>query len=600
MFWRSVVGKLWFTILLLVSVVLSILMALMLQFFERFHVSEAESQLMNHADMIATIVEVYDDKDMALVTISKIAETYDIKAVILDNEEHWYSSNPSETVNLPISIFYEDPVLSKVFQGDQSVVSQGDFPFVENGVEVHTEIMVVGRPVELNDAQSAVFLYQSLLAIEQTTAHTKRIIIFSAGIAIVLTTIFAFFLSTRITAPLRKMRQAAVEVAEGNFDTKIPILTIDEIGKLAIAFNRMGRELNRNITALNQEKEQLSRILSSMADGVITLDRKGRIVVTNPLAERFIQAWYYEQGLNIDAVEDLPKAVKKLFQQVVVLESEQFDEIDIQGRSWFILMTPLYDQKFVRGAVAVIRDVTEERRHDKLRKDFIANVSHELRTPISMLQGYSEAIVDDIAQTDEEKKEIAQIIYEESLRMGRLVNELLDLARMESGHIELNMEEVNIKDFTDRIIRKFQGLAKEQGIHLMCDVINNENIILFDPDRIEQVLTNLIHNAIRHTLEGGKVQLYVQSTTGEARFDVVDTGSGIPEEDLPFVFERFYKADKARTRGAAGTGLGLAIAKNIVEAHMGHISVHSKVNEGTTFSFSIPRKTEENRENERK
>ncbi|WP_096201015.1 ATP-binding protein [Bacillus sp. FJAT-45350] len=594
MFWRSVVGKLWFTILFLVSVVLAILMVLLMQFFERFHVSEAESHLMNHASMIATILEEYGNREAALSTISMIAKAYDTKVVIIGREDHWYSKNGDSIANLPIETFYEDPLLSRALEGDSTVMTQGDFPFHEDGVEVHTEVMIVGVPIDnLFGDMGAVYLYQSLTAIKETTAETKRIIYFSAGVAIVLTTIFAFFLSTRITSPLRKMRQVSFEVSEGKFDTKVPILTTDEIGQLAIAFNRMGRELNKNLMALNQEKEQLSRILSSMADGVITLNRKGEIVVTNPPADVFIQSWYFEQGMLPENGDDLPKAIKKLFQKVVALEKEQMTEVAIQGRNWAILMTPLYDDTFVRGAVAVIRDMTEERRLDKLRKDFIANVSHELRTPISMLQGYSEAIIDDIAQSDEEKKEIAQIIYDESLRMGRLVNELLDLARMEAGHIQLNQEDINVSEYTERVLRKFQGLVKEHKIYLESDIKGESIRGFIDPDRIDQVLTNLISNAIRHTEENGSVKVSVSANENEIKFDVKDTGSGIPEEDLPFVFERFYKADKARTRGRAGTGLGLAIVKNIVEAHGGQISVHSKINEGTTFSFILPRYNEE-------
>lgn len=591
MLWRSVVGKLWLTILLLVSVVLAILMVLLLQSFEQFNVNEAESQLVNHANMIASMYESYESKEDALYNISQYGDAFQSDIIIFVEGEKLWSSD--ELQREALASLFNDQALSQVFSGEKVVTTEGDFPFLSEEEDSHSEIMIVGVPLQPAEREdSAVFLYQSLSAIEETSNETKQIIYFSAGIAIILTTIFAFFLSSRITAPLRKMRQVALEVAEGKFKTKVPILTHDEIGQLAIAFNRMGRELNNNIHALNQEKEQLSRILVSMADGVITLNKKGDVVLTNPPADRFIQSWYYEQGMVNEQDKALPEALQSLFQRVVALEKEQFIEYEMQGRSWTILMTPLYDDHDIRGAVAVFRDMTEERRHDKLRKDFIANVSHELRTPISMLQGYSEAIIDDIAGSDEEKKEIAKIIYEESLRMGRLVNELLDLARMEAGHVELKVEPTEVRPFAERIVRKFQGLAREQDVVLELET-SDVTTIMCDPDRIEQVLTNLLHNAIRHTEKGGNVSLIVRQFAEGLKVDVQDNGSGIPEADLPYVFERFYKADKARTRGRSGTGLGLAIAKNIIEAHQGQISVHSKVNEGTTFSFFIPTKTQD-------
>ncbi|MCL6587754.1 MAG: cell wall metabolism sensor histidine kinase WalK, partial [Anoxybacillus sp.] len=357
--------------------------------------------------------------------------------------------------------------------------------------------------------------------------------------------------------------------------------------ELAMAFNQMGRRLQFNMNALNQEKEQLASILSSMADGVITFNRDGEILITNPPAERFLQSWYFEQGNESEVMEALPPQVTNLFSRVVDEEKEQSMELTLQGRTWVILMTPLYSQTTVRGAVAVLRDMTEERRLDKLRKDFVANVSHELRTPIAMLQGYSEAIIDDIAATDEEKKEMAKVIYDESLRMGRLVNDLLDLARMEAGHITLNLEKVALRPYIERVIRKFQGLAKEKGVDLSAEFHSDAEVVI-DPDRIEQVLTNLIDNALRHTDEHGSVKVMVERNGDSVVIHVQDSGSGIPEDDLPFVFERFYKADKARTRGRSGTGLGLAIAKNIVEAHKGTITVHSKLGEGTTFTFTLP------------
>jgi two-component system, OmpR family, sensor histidine kinase ResE len=594
-FWRSVVGKLWFTILLLVSFVLFILTILLLEFFENYHVHEAEKGLTQLATKISEVMEEHEDQELGRSIAWRLVDNVSKAVIIADEEHYWYSPDNEMLADMPLSLIKRDADLEKVFTERKKVIKKTYLPNIQLGNDRYSELLIVGVPLEMRNGQNgAVFIYQSLKVVEDTTRHTTKFIFLAAFVAIILTTVFAFFLSTRITAPLRKMRQAAFEVARGKFDTKVPILTHDEIGELAMAFNQMGRQLQFNINALNQEKEQLSSILSSMADGVITFNRDGEILITNPPAERFLHAWYYEQGQRTDEMEPLPPQVNDLFARVVAEEKEQITELTLQGRSWVILMTPLYNQTVVRGAVAVLRDMTEERRLDKLRKDFIANVSHELRTPIAMLQGYSEAIIDDIAASDEEKKELAKVIYDESLRMGRLVNDLLDLARMEAGHITLNYETVEAGPYIERIIRKFQGLAKEKQIHLSCEIKERDMMLELDPDRIEQVLTNLIDNAIRHTGENGSVKVVAERSGDAVKIHVQDSGSGIPEEDLPFVFERFYKADKARTRGRSGTGLGLAIAKNIVNAHKGTISVHSKLNEGTTFTFYLPNKKLEN------
>ncbi|WP_304511202.1 ATP-binding protein [Anoxybacillus sp. ST4] len=583
--WRSVVGKLWLTILLLVAFVLFILTILLLSFFEKYYLEKTGEQLTQQAVKVARVVAEHDEQFARSIAWTMVDDVSKLM-IIIDDRHYWYSPN-EQLVDLPLSFVQQDKQLSRVFDG-KKVVKRAMMPNETMRNRVYNELFIVGVPLRTSDGNGAVFVYQSLKAVEETTKQTTKFIFLAAFIAIVLTTVFAFFLSTRITAPLRKMRQVAFEMARGKFDSKVPIVTHDEIGELAMAFNQMGRQLQFHINALNQEKEQLASILSSMADGVITLNRNGEVLVTNPPADRFLQAWYYEQG-NREDLLPLPPQVNELFTKAIMEEKEQAAEIALQGRNWVIVMTPLYNGKVIRGAVAVLRDMTEERRLDKLRKDFIANVSHELRTPIAMLQGYSEAIVDDIAATDEEKKELAKVIYDESLRMGRLVNDLLDLARMEAGHLTLHKERVPLRSYTERIIHKFQALAKEKGVRLLVD-INEEFVVLLDPDRIEQVLTNLIDNALRHTDDGGEVRVIVDGDEEAVRISVRDSGSGIAEEDLPFVFERFYKADKARTRGRSGTGLGLAIAKNIVEAHKGTIAVHSKLGEGTMFTFTLPLK----------
>ncbi|MFS0615661.1 ATP-binding protein [Lederbergia ruris] len=585
--WRSVVGKLWMTILVLVSFVLIILTILLLEFFEKYHVSQIEQELANQANKVSRILEAHAGDGLGEEIVFEIVDK-PLGVVIAYNEEDFRLSpdDPKQDRKSARNLL-NDQDLMKVFSNKKHIVkeiSQTEYP---NKGSRYENIIVAAAPFQINEQNGAIFIYQSLSVLKDMTQKTTRIILLAAGIAIILTTFFAFFLSTKITAPLRKMKEAAFQVSKGEFDTKVPFLSHDEIGELAIAFNQMAKRLKINMNVLSQEKEQLKSILNSMADGVMTFSKSGDILITNPPAERFLQQWHNE-GRN--SKSSIPGELADLLAQAISGETEQTEELNIQGRRYYVvIVSPLYtqNQQSVRGAVAVIRDMTEERRLDKLRSDFVSNVSHELRTPISMLQGYSEAIIDDIVDSEEEKKELAKIIYDESLRIGRLVNELLDLAKMEAGHMSLNYENLEIGTFIQRIMHKFGGIAKEKHVKLKCQ-LNDNQLFSMDPDRIEQVLTNLIDNAIRHTAENGCVTVTQTRNDHGITIKVSDNGTGIPEEDLPFVFERFYKADKARTRGKAGTGLGLAIVKNIVDAHNGEITVQSKLEVGTTFTVFLP------------
>lgn len=292
MLWRSVVGKLWMTILALVAFVLVILTVLLLQFFERYYTNQAEDELTGLAKQTATIVETYGNHKTARTTAWEILNTHSAEAMIVDaSGQHWSSPAQSNLPNLSFSVFEKDKKLSGVLRDEKPVVKIGNFPVEKNGQTENKDILIVGVPLHMDSGDGAVYLYQSLEVIKHTTAQAKKLIYFSAGIAIILTTVFAFFLSTQITAPLRKMRQAALQVAKGRYDVQVPIPSRDEIGELAVAFNRMGRQLQANINALNQEKEQLSGVLSSMADGVLTFNRDGEILVRNPPAQRFLHAW---------------------------------------------------------------------------------------------------------------------------------------------------------------------------------------------------------------------------------------------------------------------------------------------------------------------
>ncbi len=585
--WNSVVGKLWVTILLLVSFVLFVFTVLMLEFLSKYHTQQSEALLRQEATTIASVVE--DNKSIASTkSIINDILSDETNAVIADQPGKVLFSlqeglNQEEIKKEIIG----NKSFEKVFNSEKPVVKEMMLPSSTEMNHVESYI-VLAFPLNVKEMNhGVVFIYQSPDAIHRTSQETTKIVFLSAAIAFILTTFFAFFLSTRITSPLRKMREAAFELAKGNFDKKVPVLQNDEIGQLGTAFNQMGRQLKHHIEVINQEKEQLSSILTSMTDAVITFNSDRTVILSNPPAELLLQKWFINKGSNSE--QPIPKEIYHMLDHVLDMEEELREELELDGTYFTISISPLYSGDSVRGAVAVFRDRTEEHRLDKLRDDFIANVSHELRTPIAMLQGYSEAIIDDIVTTEDERNEMIRIIYDESQRMGRLVTDLLDLARMESGNITLYKDLVPITPVFERITQKFVQAAKEKGVELTySSTFDNDTPISLDEDRIEQVLTNLIDNAIRHTNKNGTVQVIVDQQVSFARIQVKDNGAGIPKEDLEYVFERFYKADKARTRGKGGTGLGLAIAKNIVEAHKGRITVESEVDVGTNFIFFLP------------
>lgn len=437
----------------------------------------------------------------------------------------------------------------------------------------------------------------------------KRLFVIICIIGFSLTTFLAFFLSTKITQPLLQLKRAADMITLGEYGTKVVIRSSDEIGQLALAFNHMGEKLEGTIRDLNYEKEHLASILGSMTDAVVTFRADGKIITCNPPGERMLETWeaLMEPAGGADggsgdgaapagkmSAERIPAPLEEVFAAVVAEEKEVTTKLHVGSGVWSVVMSPLYTAGTLLGAVAVMRDITEEARVDKLRKDFVANVSHELRTPLSMLQGYSEALLDGIAATPEERSEMAQVIYDESLRMSRLVHDLLDLARLEAGRLELNEAETPLAPLLARVHRKFAALARDQGVMLVLKVSGApESLVLerADEDKLEQVLTNLLDNAIRHTPADKGIFLRVERIELESgavvRIEVEDQGDGIPPEDLPYVFERFYKADKSRKR-TTGTGLGLAIVKSLVDAHDGTIGVRSRFGQGTTFTVTLP------------
>ncbi|WP_339249936.1 ATP-binding protein [Sporosarcina sp. FSL W8-0480] len=585
--WNSIVGKLWATILLLVSFVLFIVTVLLLEFLDNFHTNQAEDSLRREATTIGKIVVDHENESAMQLIIQDILDNETNALIVSSDKNVQYSFHKGlNEKKIEKKILAESKFFTNL-KVNEKIVKEMILPSLKDS-DVMEQYLVLVHPYEVTEGIfNSIIMYQSLDAVHRTTKRTTHIVFLSAFIAFILTTIFAFFLSTRITSPLRGMRQAAFELSKGNFDTRLPSTQNDEIGQLATAFNQMGRQLKYQMELIKQEKEQLSSILTSMTDAVITFNRDYSILLSNPQAERLLQKWYFANGADEKV---LPPEIFHMLEHAISFSEEVEDELELAGQFYGVSISPLYSENSIRGAVAVLRDMTEQHKLDKLRSDFIANVSHELRTPISLLQGYSEAIIDDVVTSEEERNEMVQIIHDESKRMSRLVTDLLDLARMESGHMRLYKDHFSLIPFLNRVLNKFMQIARDSNVELSLSYEENDNgtILFADDDRLEQVFTNLIDNAIRHTPNGGKVVISVEKKKETVDITVADTGSGIPKEDLPFIFERFYKADKARTRGKGGTGLGLAIAKTIIESHDGRITAELAHPSGTVFNCTLP------------
>ncbi|CAM2803589.1 ATP-binding protein [Paenibacillus sediminis] len=445
----------------------------------------------------------------------------------------------------------------------------------------------------------ALFLLPYIDVTFANSTAIKKLFTIVAIIGFSLTTFFALFLFTKITQPMQQLIRAADAIRNGKYDTRLSLRTSDEIGELAKSFNHMAAELEDTIRSLNHEKEHLSSVLRSMSDAVITFNVEGRVILTNPQGQKVLyiwrdMPWKEEDDEPADFYHEVPEPLYAMFERVLVERVDKSGNVHVKQSVWSVHMAPLYSDNVVRGVVAVLRDVTDEVNQEKIRRDFLVNISHEIRTPLSMMQGYSEALLDGMATSQEESQELIQVIHDESLRMGRLVKDLLDLSRMEAGHTDMAMKPLDLGEVIERVYRKFLVRAKDRDIMLTYEPLSEDlHLQAADGDRLEQVFTNLLDNAFRHTPAGKSIKITAgrqHTELGEAlQVQVKDDGVGIAIEDLPFIFERFYKADKARVRGeSGGTGLGLAIVKNIIEAHHGTISADSVVGQGTVFTIILP------------
>jgi two-component system phosphate regulon sensor histidine kinase PhoR len=435
--------------------------------------------------------------------------------------------------------------------------------------------------------------------LEEVNQSLEKVWLSLAGGLIIAYSLAAFF-SSRIaggvTRPLEEITQVAVDIAQKRIHKRVQQTGNDEIARLGQAINRMAHSLQKQMETIRKSERRLGSIIESMESGLIMVDSTGRVSLANRAFERMFGV----PAADIIGVSykrlTYPYDLTALITECAESGSRIRKEIHLfypEERMLEANLAPMWVEKNGVGVVIVFHDLTAIRRLEQLRRDFVANVSHELKTPITSILGFAETLLDGALNDPDTCREFLKIIHDESLRLQRLIGDLLDLARIESKKLQLNLKSVSVDSLIQSAVKTIEDQIRAKGQRLEVRIAESFEIEV-DPDRFRQIILNLLSNAMTYTPQGGSITLEVSREQHRFVLQVSDTGVGIPPEDLPRIFERFYRVDKARSRDSGGTGLGLAIVKHLVEVHHGEIEVQSKVGKGTIFTLSFPLKQDTN------
>ena len=457
---------------------------------------------------------------------------------------------------------------------------------------IKQDMLYIANTFGQNKAEGIIRLSMPLSEIELISNHLKKILKFSLLFAFFVAIIISFVASIFISQPIKKMSLLAQNVAKGDFSKRVLKSTNDELGDLANAFNYMTEQIKLKINEINLSKSRFEAIILSMFEGVMVVDIKGRILLMNrtlrdllQIKEGFVNKKPLEALRNIE-IQEIVDNVLKLKQGV---ESCEISVLFPEEKKLLVHAAPVVREDETEGAVLVFHDITDLRRLEKVRQDFVANVSHELRTPIASIQGYAETLLNGALEDKKNAKDFLKIIYSESDRLAKLVEDLLYLSRIESGKFRINVQSCIISPIIKHIVSGLNKQAVNKSITIKTNISKKISPVLADEARIAQVLLNLIDNAIKYTHDGGNIVISVDEKDDCIQVDIVDTGIGIAKEHISRLFERFYRVDKARSRELEGTGLGLAIVKHIIQAHQGKVFVQSALGQGSVFSFTLPK-----------
>ncbi len=457
---------------------------------------------------------------------------------------------------------------------------------IENGERTAFEAQPL---TSAGEVLAVLYLKESLEDAYGRVRDIRDLLLVATAIALGSTAVMGVALARTIMGPVREVTRKAAEMAGGNFDQTITVRSADEIGQLGEMFNKMTRRLKQTLEEIQGEKNKVEAILIHMADGLLALDSDGRIIKLNPAAQRMFHTteamvlgrfpasiW---PDLPLEAVFELARRERRPITQ----------EVRVGPLVLLAYVTPLKSEtNRLAGTVVVFHDITELEKLESMRREFVANVSHELKTPLTTVKSYVETLLDGAADEPELRSRFLRVVESETDRMARLVRDLLNLSQLDHGVDEWDIQAHELPLLVEECIAKLSVPIDHKRLRIVLAIAPSTPLGLFDRDKLQQVVLNLLANAIEFTPSGGEIQVEVRREASMVWVAIRDSGIGIPQEDLSRIFERFYRVDKARSRVLGGTGLGLAIARQIVELLGGTIWIDSQIGKGTEVVFTVP------------
>ena len=492
----------------------------------------------------------------------------------------------SRTVDPDKDMTYEamdSALVEKVLQGNETVQESYSNYYSETMYGVGVPVYDISKNII-----GTVSLYTPLTGITSTIDKAFLFLIIAIFISVALTGVLSMFYSALITKPLSLIKQAAIEMTRGNYNIRTNIVQKDEVGQLGSSIDLLASKLGYTIEQLFQESGKLKNLIASISEGILAFDVNFTLLNYNEAVKKLLG---YGRNFNVAkcAMKDMEEAgLLYDFKTVIETGVSRIVNCELNIRKLRFVLSPVKNsKKEIIGVVALIHDVSESERLEQIRKEFLANVSHELRTPLTLIQGSIEALAEGVVIKESDIKKYHDRILQETRGLGRLVNDLTDLSKLESGKMNLIIDDIDIVSLITDVSRNLQTIADKKMIVIETEILQGIPVVIGDYDRIKQILVIFLDNAIKFSPENTKIRISLE-IEDFVYIKITDNGIGIPKEDIPFIWERFYKVDKSRQNSDIGIGLGLSIAKHLIQIHNGVISVDSDINKGTTFEIGLP------------